>query len=269
MARPASLKKGQWDQFERTLFASDLTAEEVLQITERPELLNVMLAAMREIGLCHLVRGYFTSIPKQIARVRKLNLDRGWGFTEEDFAAVVKSVPDWLNGDLVAVTLVPYLPDGNGLGGVERTFKELWQVAASLQRGSWCWDGYDQAGPDRLRLLEGIKHPAKDKPVLRWEVIDLGCNCNCKPIDIRNPASSPHAGILASAMLHPEWIKAMDGDEVPYVWAPGYEVNVSGGSPWQGVPYLGFDRDDREIELGCGWYGSYYSDWSVPSFIRE
>jgi len=269
MARPASLKKGQWDQFERVLFASDVTAEEILQITEKPELLKLMLTALRAHRSSNPIHGLFTPASAQLTRVRELNIERGWGFTDEDFATAEASAPNWPAGNLVAVTLVPYLSAGYCMGDVARTFQELWQVAASLQQSNWRWEGYDKAGPGSLRLLKGIEHPAKDKPVLHWEVIDLGCNRNRKPVDVRNLETSPHAGILASAMLHPEWVKAMDGDKVPYVWAPGYEVNVSGGLPWQVLPDLSFDRGDRGIELGYDWCDGCSSGWSVPSFARE
>ncbi|MFZ6015673.1 MAG: hypothetical protein ACOYUZ_04960 [Patescibacteria group bacterium] len=216
-----------------------------------------------------LIRSLFTPVEAQLTRVRELNAERGWGFTDEDFAEAERSVPPWPAGNLVAVTLVPYLPDADGMGGVERTFQELWKAAAAAQEKSWRWGGYDKAGPDRLRLLKGIDHPGKDQPVLRWEVIDLGCNRNRKPVDVRDPKTSPHAGVIASAMLHPEWVKAMDGYEVPYAWAPGYEVNFSDGIQWQGVPNLGFDRGVREIRLGCGWYDSCYSSWAAASLVRE
>ncbi len=223
-----------------------------------------------------LIHGLFTPVEAQLTRVCELNIERGWGFTDEDFEVAEQSVPEWPDGKLVAVVLVPYLPDGNGMGGVERTFEELWQVAATAQEEGWRWDdGYGKAGLDRLRLLKGIEHPAKDKPVLRWEVIDLGCNRNRRPVDVRDPKTSPHAGILASAMLHPEWVKAMDGDKVPYVWAPGYEVSARNYYPWQSVPSLYFHRSARRLELGYGWY-DYYNQWSdcssirsVPSFSRE
>lgn len=216
-----------------------------------------------------LTHSLFTPIQAQLTRVRELNSEHGWGFTDEDFATAEQSVPDWPSGTLVAVTLVPYLPDANGMGGVERTFQELWKVAASLHQANWRSDGYDNADSNKLRLLKGIEHPAQSKPVLRWEVIDLGCNRNRQPVDVRSPESSPHAGILASAMLHPEWVKAMNGDKVPHVWASGYEVNVSGGSPWQVVPSLNFIRLDREIRLVYYWYDDRSSLWTVPSFVRE
>jgi len=243
--------------------------EKLQKLLGNDELMQWWLEKLAEYPGPQLIHSLFTPIEAQLTRVRELNSERGWGFTDEDFAAAEASVPNWPSGKLVAVTLVPYLPDGDDIGGVERTFQELWQVSASLQHANWRWDGYDKAGPDTLRLLKGIKHPAKDKPVLRWEVIDLGCNRNRQPVDIRNPETSPHAGILASAMLHPEWIKAMDGDKVPYVWAPGYEVNVSGENPWQLLPILYFARSARKIKLGCDWHDGCNSDWSVASLVRE
>ncbi len=212
-----------------------------------------------------LIHSLFTPISAQLTRVRELNSEHGWGFTEDDFATAEQSVPEWPSSNLVAVTLVPYLPDANGMGGIERTFQELWKVAAAVQETSWRWDGYDKAGPDRLRLLKGIKHPAQSKPVLRWEVIDLGCNRNCKSIDVRSPETSPHAGILASAMLHPNWVKAMDGEKVPYVFVPGYKTNASGEDPWQSVTVLSFGRNGRLIKLYRYWCDGRLSFFTVPS----
>ena len=84
---------------------------------------------------------------------------------------------------------------------------------------------------------------------------------------VRVPEKSPHAGILAAAALHPQWVKSMDGDKVPYVWIPGYEVNVPGENPWGRAPRLNFSCGDCEIELYCICCGDYDSGWAVPSFV--
>ena len=243
-----------------------LTPERVAKLAGDDELTEQWVTKLDEFPAFRLIHGLFTSTEKQIARIASWNKKRGWGIPDEAFVEAEKSVPKWPEEKLVVVTLVPYLDDEKkGRKGVERTFHELWDGAAKQQHANWRWDGYDKAGPDKLRLLSGIEH----KPGLRWEVIDMGCQRNLKPMDVRNPEKSPHAGVLASAMLHPEWIKSMDGENVPYVWAPGYEVNVSGEGPWRYVPLVFFIRGDRQIELGCGWYGGYGSGWAVPSFVRE
>ncbi len=219
----------------------------------------------------------WTSPEEQIQTIMNWNYEFNWGFSDEDFDKITNSaIPKQPKKELVAVVLVPYLgdkinEDGTVVTGLERTFHELWMRAKAEQDANWRWDGYDKAGSDRLRLLKGIEHPStiSGRASLRWEIIDLGCNRNKKPMDFRNSKSSPSAGILAAAALHPNWVKSMDGDKVPHVWVPGYEVQVPGEEPWAGVPHLSFDRGRREIQLFYGWSSSCHSGWAVPSFFRE
>lgn len=42
-------------------------------------------------------------------------------------------------------------------------------------------------------------------------------------------------------------------------------VNVSSENPWQNVPNLNFDRDDRKVRLNYNWYDNANSNWAVPS----
>ncbi len=228
-----------------------------------------------------LIHGLFTKPHAQIARMREWNREFGWGIPEGDFAAAEKSVPAWPKEKLVAVVLVPDLPanpneDGTVTYGFERTFHELWARASAEQDAGW---RYDNAGPVRLGLLKGIEH----NPGIRWEVIDLGCQRYCKPCDVRHPDRSPHAGILAAAALHPEWIKAMDGTNVPYVFAPGYVARTPDdrlgfdihvirqpeSEEWRGVPFVNFNRYDRVLRLLDIEDDFHGSDWAVPSFFRE
>ncbi len=217
-----------------------------------------------------LVHGLFTPVAEQIARVREWNRKLGWNFSDEAFAEVEKSIPEWPEERLVVVVLVPYLAEKVGVDkiimtGLERTFHELWERAKAEQDKSWRWIGYNKAGSDRLRLLSGIEH----KVGLRWEVIDLGSNRKKMPMYVRSSEFSPSAGILAAAALHPDWVKSMDGNKVPYVWVPGYEMQFPGEEPWTYVPNLRFGRGSREIRLYCYGCGDGYSAWAVPSFFRE
>ncbi len=272
MASLSTATDGQITEFKGRLARAGFSAEIVREVNagDSNELAEVMFEALMRHPRFALIHGLFTSTEKQIVRVREWNKEFGWGISDEAFASAEKSVPAWPEEKLVAVVLVPYLADRQAeddtvTTGLERTFHELWMRAKAEQDASWRWDGYDKAGSDRLRLHKGIEH----KVGLRWEVIDLGCSRNKKPMDVRNAKSSPHAGILAAAALHPNWVKSMDGDKVPYVFAPGYEVQVPDERPWTNVPRLFFARDDREIQLSCNWCDYYHSSWAVPSFFRE
>lgn len=272
MASLSSNTDGEITEFKGRLGRAGFNAEIIREVNtcNDNELAKVMYEALMRHPRFTLVHGLFTTTATQIARVREWNKEFGGGFSDEAFAEAEKSVPVWPEEKLVAVVLVPYLADKANedetvTTGLERTFHELWMRAKSEQDANWRWDGYDNAGSDRLRLLKGIEH----KVGLRWEVIDFGCNRNKKPMDVRNSKSSPHAGILAAAALHPNWVKSMDGDKVPYVFAPGYEVQVPGEEPWARVPDLSFVSDDRELRLHGYWCDDYGSGWAVPSFFRE
>ena len=267
MASLLKLTKGEGIEFDRVMAAGGVDEEFARAVMLQPDLVPEMVAAVRGKILVH---GLFTRPENQIRIVRGWNKEFGWGLPDVCFQEATQCIPDWPEDHLVAVTLVPYLKDQTKdedveMTGLERTFQQLWARAKAGQEASLRWDGYDKAGPDRLRLLSGIEH----KPGLRWEVIDFGCQRNCKPKDVRKPEESPHAGVLASAALHPNWVKAMDGSNVPFVFAPGYEVNVPDRGLWQGVPGVRFGRGGRQVELcaiACGLASPY---WAVPRYAKK
>ncbi|MCR4256687.1 MAG: hypothetical protein NUW08_03205 [Candidatus Uhrbacteria bacterium] len=272
MASISSNTDGEITEFKGRLARAGFSAEIVREVNtcDDNELAKVMYEALMRHPRFTLVHGLFTTTEKQVARVREWNKEFGWGIPDVELAEAEKSVPAWPEEKLVAVVLVPYLADKASedetvTSGLERTFHELWMRAKAEQDADWRWDGYDKADSNRLRLLSGIEH----KVGLRWEVIDLGSQRNKKPMDVRSSKSSPNAGILAAAALHPNWVKSTDGDKVPYVWIPGYEVQVPGGRPWADVPGLGFGRGNHGIQLDYDWCGCCDSRWAVPSFFRE
>lgn len=272
MASLSSNTDGEITEFKGRLGRAGFTPDIIREVNngDDNELAKVMYEALMRHPRFTLIHGLFTSTEKQITRMRAWNKEFGWGIPDEAFAAAEKSVPAWPEEKLVAVVLVPYLADKKAeddtvTTGLERTFHELWMCAKAEQDANWRWHGYDKAGSDRLRLLKGIEH----KVGLRWEVIDLGCQRNKKPMDVRSSKSSPNAGILAAAALHPQWVKSMDGDKVPYVWIPGYEVQVPVYDPWAGVPNLFFSRVGRKIRLDYCWDDGCDPGWAVPSFFRE
>ncbi len=236
-------------------------------------LFSVMMACVVVVSSCsngsrqetmsqdtaRLVHGLFTPVEQQIALVRARNVERGWGFMEPDFEELA-APPTWPKDRLTAVVLVPYLGDQGEVKGVQRTFDELWIWAASRQEDSWRWDGL-KSDPEHLRLLSGIEH----KPGLRWEVIDLWGHLDSSPVEVRKSDESPHAGVIAAAALHPNWIA---GNFVLYVWIPGYEVNVPFHVPWRYVPYVYFSRDGRRVGLYARDCGNAYSGWAVPRFKK-
>jgi hypothetical protein len=222
---------------------------------ERTNLVRVMIDAWRE-KLVSQVVGIFSTAAEHLAVVRQWNVDFRLGFTEEEFAEAERTVPAIPVGKLVAMVLVPYLDT------VQETFDFLWNRAAAAQKANRRWADM-KSDAKYLRLIAGAKHPGR---CLRWEVIDLGANQGRSPKSVRN-ASSPHAAIMAALALHPKWVRAMDGNKVPYVWLSGYECSCPDVQSWGNVPYAYFNASDSKVRLSANDCGDVYSDCAVPMAV--
>lgn len=207
----------------------------------------------------------FASLYQQVNNLKQWNDEFDLGIPKKwfDQLGAPLETPD---DCLVVVTLVPYLKGKRGISGVQRTFDALWEIAASRQPDSFRGPRM-LSGPKHLRLLAGIEH----KPGLRWEVINLGANQGKAPKDVRSPATSPHAGVLATAAHHPEYVRSQNGNGVPRLWLPGYQVNVDddndvvdGGDPWRSVPCLSWNWINREVGLDVYWDDIPFPDYAVP-----
>lgn len=195
-----------------------------------------------------LIHNIYRPIEQQIAHVRLLNRIRGWGLYDKDFADAEKWAPEWPTKPSKVVTLVPYLPDHrDGRLGVERTFDELWRAAAAEQSSSS--NRLKCADPAHLRLFQNARH----RPGLHWEVIDFDFDPHCtnrSPGKFKYRELSPHAGILATAALHPEWVRSMAHSlTTPSVWLSGYVVRPANEQYFSWSLCLDYDGERKSIGL--------------------
>lgn len=268
------------DQFRVCLKRAGFTAKMVRKIISAPknELAKYLFKTLTDYPRFALVHGYFTSTAKQIALVRTWNDERGWGITEEAFSEAARTIPKWPKEKLVAVVLVPYLPekaceDGTMMGSVERTFQELWACVAAQHEKHSRWKRYDKAG----KFL-GIRKGSDHAPGLRWEVIDLGCRRGEDPYHFPEVSPpQPHAGVLAAAALHPEWIASMKDCSAPKVRISGYCISRRGHeATGMYSPDLVYARNDHglssicTLRLGDGIKNdsSYETTWAAPAFYK-
>ncbi len=209
---------------------------------------------------------WYVSPAEQLANVRRWNEERSWGFSDSDFP---NDIPDFMPSQpLEVLVLSVYLPDqGNGrnqVPGYIRTADELWQIVRSRQPNWWQWDAL-HLDAEHLRLLPGTED--SHTPGIRWALLDLGAHWNAKdgvrPRDVRG-ADSAHAEILAAAAHFPDWVQAMDGEKVPYVWLPGYQVTIPGYDAWTNVPILYWYRRHRKVGLGASWDDDHYWYYALP-----
>lgn len=115
----------------------------------------------------------FASLVDQLANVRRWNDDRGWEIPEFEMEMVDLTEAGHAS-PLVVDLIAVYLPgDAEGkMDGVQRTCAELWDIAASRQPNSWCWDERRQDDVKPVRLLAGMGH----EPGIRRVTLDLAAH---------------------------------------------------------------------------------------------
>lgn len=213
-----------------------------------------------------LLHGRYTPVVQQVKNLWRWNRKYGWGLPKGwDDQLDVPAFPE--DESLVSVNLVAYLEAKDGVLGEHRTFDAYWEIIRTQHPNSSQWEEV-KAEPDRLRLLPGITHV----PGVRIEVIDHGANWEkangTKPVDVRSPETSPHAGLLASAANHPRRISKMGCTTVPFEWIAGYQASVPGHGSWRAAPLLCWHRGGRRVHLGAHWGDDSDPDCSVPVLRR-
>lgn len=203
----------------------------------------------------------FVPAYQQLNCMKSRNITRNWGFTKEHFEKLGEP-PAWPAGLLSAVVL------DVGLYTFRQTFEEAWACIVESQQGHggghWRWDAI-KTDNDHLRLHSNRSHERG----LKWRVIDFAAHWDkrdgIRPQDVRNE-KSPDSACLWAASYFPKYIQAMDGENVPYMWIPGYDLNVDGYSPWPFVPLLSWYRVGRWVGLVAGPADGRGQSWAVPSF---
>ncbi|MCX6781619.1 MAG: hypothetical protein NTW66_00635 [Candidatus Magasanikbacteria bacterium] len=183
---------------------------------------------------------YFVSPTNQFVNVLEWNERFFWKIPESVFSAFNHDPPKWPSKKLSAVVLVVYLET------VQGTYQSLWEVIARNMREKNIHAYRNDKGLPSL--LPGARHPGV---CLRWETIDFSPrHIGAKPVNVRSAEESPHAAIMSAAAHFPNWLVAMDGSEVPFVWLHGYTANLGENEPWpKRVPLLGWDKDHVELSL--------------------
>jgi hypothetical protein len=208
----------------------------------------------------------FSSLRTQLANVREWNEERRWGFSADDFDSV-DLTPRVQDKPLVVDLIAVYLGGNTELNGVRRTCHELWTVAAEQQPHAWSWESHWDKWRDYLkpvRLLNGIVH----RPGIRRVTVDLGAYFEpgryLRPSSVRSQYSA-HAEVLAAAAHFPRWIRAMDGETVPYTWISGYEVMFWNRPRLERLPALSWSKLRRTMSLTAAWAEHSFSGWAAPT----
>ena len=262
MTRPSAMKKGEWDQFERMLFGTNVSAEEIETMTKYPYIFEDMLARARARTL-RLRHGRFHTLEEKLDQVRAWPgiSDR---FSETDFKVAVEEAHDsgrlhrFVNecpkNPLLNVAVSVHLGSDieTFLYGRDRLQDTFGEKGFSYDEP---FEGEDLA--ERLLLLEGIK-PPRNRIVV--DILDFGENFNRRdgfiPKDIRSTKCA-YAQVLFAAAQDPDWVRQMDYDRgVPYPLMGGYVLTLKENRPWVDnrnpstyLPRLWFNNGGRAARL--------------------
>ena len=158
------------------------------------------------------------------------------------------------------------------LDTLQNTFEFAWEWTVDGQDDNRRWDGMI-SDVKKLRLLsdnrpDDAKGDSPDfKPwTLSWRRIKLDTHISKKPVDVRDPKSSPGCALLFMSAEHPERIKATDYEKRFGFWLAGLKCTAPGARRWQSVPYVYFYRDDRQVGLFSDLHGDSHDYLAVPSF---
>jgi hypothetical protein len=205
----------------------------------------------------------FVSLERQLENIRRWNEEREWGFSAAELDAI-DLAPHEHDDPLIVDLIAVYLPNTPRLDGVRRTCDELWKLAAEQQPHAWSfdweWDEWKQE-PKPVRLLDGLVH----EPGVRRVTVDLGAHWepgrHIRPRNIRGEDSA-HAEVLAAAAHFPDWVRAMDGRSVPYIWLSGYQLSHPGLT--HQLPGLAWVRHRATMSLTANWADHSGAGWASP-----
>lgn len=210
----------------------------------------------------------FATPEEQIERILAIN-EAVW----KDSAITAEAIralgdpPECLESDKNGLYCVALVYD---TGSVPKTFKRNWEACVHIHtpQGVWQWNEF-------LFTPQGVRQRTNALPRptgLRWVVAELGRQhkgkrvCEARTMLDEVKCMGMGAELPLIAALHPEWAKAMNGDDIPFVDAPDLEVAPGGQGEFDHAPFLYFYRDGRQVYLYAhevGYPDSRYGSGSL------
>ena len=187
---------------------------------------------------------YLTPPRDQVAYLRKANREWGMCLSEETFQAAAKMDIHFSVSNLSRVpVLVPHWSDEGAAGNgpyKDRMGVSRESIRCQLYR-MFCADPKLEALSGRNDFTSSIEqddpelHAVFDRvggvrpgDGLAWYMLDLTANQGKMPDRFKNQESG--LAVLAAAIMHPVWMLAMNGQNIPFAWLEGTVVASSRGS---------------------------------------
>ena len=270
MARLATLKKGDWEAFERHLSAEGLTAEDVLKLNDNPDVIGLMLAAVRQHPAFRLIHGRFTPLADKLEVVKTwpdinpADVDTAFALATENgtIAGYNAEVGKNVHLDAVVTCYRESLP-ATLLYGRDR-MKDTWGDKYSEWTEAYA-QGVDEK---RVQAIPGAKPFVPNRVVI--EVVDFGANWNKRDGTKLKDVQKAQAGQLAdfavlfNASQSPEWVQQMDGTNVPHAIMAALLLSVPEYGAQSHSPFVW--RNGGRAKLSGSHVGFRFSEGAMPVF---
>lgn len=196
--------------------------------------------------LQHRFPSWYKRIFHQISIAKQLNIRHRWGFAASDFH-LLDYLDEFVPATETEMPLVAiYLPEKDGISGVQRTFDELWEAAILPDGYVKSRADYISSNPSCLSLVEGIIH----KPGI--EIV--GFDPNTTYLDIsyfKNDESKWLASseILSANIMFENWVRQCDGMKKFFPEFGGYRFAGKHGNFDETLRLHHFSNENSRKEL--------------------
>lgn len=184
----------------------------------------------------------------QIMAWKKANKKMGWGIGQEEFDRIGQppeiTDQDRKDGFVGAVLFYGFGNDGTGHGDATLSGKLAWEYAVwsrnKRRGGTWKCDYVRFDDPNFIRLREDATPRPKG---FYFKKVQLGKKYHNISVErVRKKLGGDMGfgpeGIQFLAVTHPHYIRIMDGNEVPFISLPDYDVAPYGFGDFYDAPFL-------------------------------
>lgn len=229
--------------------------------------------------LIRFINGQFVNPYRRTAddlllALMRANDEEKWGIADKDIARLAATAPIWPKGKHAYLSF--RIRFGEGDEGVAMTFeRHVARIKAvftekGFSRGEHLHSGkvpFKGEPVERLRLLSGNN---THKACVEWVTVDLSTHRERDSVTAVRSSKSLADELLVVTWLFPDMIRAIDCEELPGLFAAGYEVNTPGvcDETWRHVVLVLVDRAARRVDVRICVRMGAYSGYSVPELLE-
>jgi len=193
------------------------------------------------------VDGFILDRNAQIRAWKKANKKMGWGIGQEEFDRIGQPPEiieqDRRDGFVGAVLFYGFGDDGRGYSDAVLSGKLAWEYAVRSRKrrgGTWKCDYVKFDDPKFIKLREDALPRPKG---FYFRKVQLGKKYHNISVErarkqLGGDMGFGPEGIQLMTVTHPHYMKIMDGDEIPFISLPDYDVAPHGFGDFYDAPFL-------------------------------